>query len=148
MKVYTWESYTLTLEYAGMGQYGKSKVAYSLTKEGESVPIFEGADLEGHFDAEGPKAAAALLGFLTLQEGDTDKEYFDGYTERQREFSECEAEDLREWGYSLQCPQCGTVEPDQSEWESVDWINDPPAWSLGQDPDRCDWCGSLLKGVD
>ena len=30
----------------------------------------------------------ALLGFLTLRPGDTDADYFDGYTQRQRAFCE------------------------------------------------------------
>ena len=59
MEKYTWEDYTLTLEYAGIGSYGKSRVAYVLSKAGESAPIFEGADLECPYDPEGPEAAAA-----------------------------------------------------------------------------------------
>jgi len=121
METYTWEDYTLTLEYAGMGSYGKSRCAYALTKRGEDTPIFAGNDLECPYDPEGPEAAAALLGFLTLQEGDTDAEYFEGYTPRQWEFSENEAGDLREWRYSLVCPGCGTVCPDREKWDDVDW---------------------------
>jgi len=142
MQTYTWEEYTLTLEYAGIGQWGKSRVAYVLTKAGEDAPIFEGNDLECPYDAEGEQAAAALLDFLTLQEGDTDPDYFEGYTPRQWEFSQNEAEDLRQWGYSLVCPDCGTVRP--KEQEGVDWENDPPAWAMGQDPSRCEFCGSDL----
>jgi len=144
METYIWDDYTLTLEYAGMGRYGKSRVAYVLTKEGESAPIFEGNDLECPYDPEGPEAAAALLGFLTLQEGDTDAEYFEGYTPRQWEFSENEAEELWEWGESLVCSSCGTVYPDHEKWNDVDWVNDPPAWAMGQDPSRCESCGSDL----
>lgn len=142
METYTFEDYTLTLEYTGEVRDYHSYVRYTLTKAGEDAPIFQGDDLgipRGD-DPEGVKAAAALLDFLTLQEGDTDQEYFDSYTERQSEFSECEAEDLRWWGYSLVCPQCGTVEPQEQD---VDFDN-PPAWALGQDPSRCDWCGSEL----
>jgi len=145
MEKYTWEDYTLTLEWAGQYRDYHAYVGYSLSKEGESVPIFEGEDLgipSGN-DPEGPKAAATLLDFLTLQEGDTDSEYFEGYTERQTEFSECEAEDLRQWGYSLQCPDCGTVNPET--WDDVDWLNDPPAWAMGQDPSRCEMCGSDIS---
>ena len=38
------------------------------------------------------------------------------------------------------CPECWTVNPEP--WE-VD-PNDPPAWACGQDPCRCEFCGSLL----
>lgn len=142
MEKYTWEDYALTLEETYQFRGNHNYVKYVLTKAGESVPIFEGNDLGIPYgdDPEGPKAAAALLDFLTLQEGDTDQEYFEGYTDRQREFSECEAEDLRYWGWSLVCPDCGTVQP---KVEDVDW-EDPPAWALGQDPSRCEFCGSDL----
>ena len=36
----------------------------------------------------GIKSAMSLLGFLTLKEGDTDKEYFDNYSPSQLEFSQ------------------------------------------------------------
>jgi hypothetical protein len=35
-----------------------------------------------------------LMGFLTLRQGDIDKEYFDNYTKEQLEFSELHAESL------------------------------------------------------
>lgn len=144
METYTWENYILTLEESGEYRGNHIYVCYTLTKEGESAPVFSGDDLgiPQQNSPTGLKAAAALLDFLTLQEGDTDSEYFEGYTERQTEFSECEAEDLRQWGYSLVCPDCGTVQPE--EWEGVDWANDPPAWAMGQDPSRCEMCGTEL----
>ena len=36
----------------------------------------------------------ALIGFLTLRPGDTDPEYFEHYTERQRQFCDQDAEAL------------------------------------------------------
>lgn len=30
------------------------------------------------------------------------------------------------------------------EVEVID-LNDPPAWMMGQDPERCDTCGALLE---
>ena len=129
MKTYTYDSYTLTLDFLGIDK-GRSKVRYTLTKEGETDPIFAGDDFSPStcYDPEGPESAADLLCFLTLREGDTDPEYFDDYTERQKDFSECEAEDLQLWGYSLCCPQCGTVYP--SEWDGE--------WESG----LCDFCGT------
>lgn len=43
------------------------------------------------------RALRALLGFLTLKPGDTDPDYFDGYTEAQLEFARGDAEQLQFW---------------------------------------------------
>lgn len=132
METYTHDGYTLTLEYKGLRTTDhRSKVGYTLTKEGETDPIFSGEDFSPSpcYEPEGPKSAAALLCFLTLREGDTDPEYFEDYTPRQTEFSECEAEDLQWWGYSLCCPQCDTEYPPEfdGQWEG---------------PGYCDFCGT------
>lgn len=44
----------------------------------------------------------ALLSFLSLRKGDTDKEYFDDYTEEQLEFSEQYGEELSMWAMELE----------------------------------------------
>jgi len=44
----------------------------------------------------------ALLGFLTLRPGDTDAEYFENYTDRQREFCDTDAEALSIYAYQLE----------------------------------------------
>jgi hypothetical protein len=43
---------------------------------------------------DSPEAMAAILGFLSLKPGDTDPEYFDDYTPKQRAWMEARAEDL------------------------------------------------------
>jgi hypothetical protein len=45
--------------------------------------IFEGDDFSTPAGETYGEAAHGLLGFLTLDEGDTDAEYFDGYTPEQ-----------------------------------------------------------------
>jgi hypothetical protein len=91
-------------------------------------------------DPEGPSSAASLLGFLTLKEWDIEEEYFENYTPRQLAFRDNEAENVSAWEYYLLCPQCGTEEPEEEDFDP----DNPPAWFLGADPDRCDSCGSLL----
>lgn len=142
METYTFDDYTLKLEWAGIGEYGKSIVRYELAKEGESAPIFEGADLQVPYrdDPEGPRSAAALLGFLTLGEYDVEDDYFADYTERQIAFRDFEADTLTYWEYALVCPDCDTEEPEQ--WD-IDY-DDPPAWAMSQDPTRCETCGTVL----
>ncbi|NIV38015.1 MAG: hypothetical protein GWN58_53955 [Anaerolineae bacterium] len=52
-------------------------------------------------------------------------------------------EDGREVGY---CTSKSDLLHFLDRWNDDDLIdlNDPPAWALGQDPDRCDDCGTLL----
>lgn len=77
---------------------GRDKLSYTLTMHdsGESTVIFEGSDF-------GPSplhawdsndTVYALLGFLTLRPGDTDAEYFEGYTAEQTLFAQEHAEVL------------------------------------------------------
>ena len=40
------------------------------------------------------KTVAAIMGFLTLRPGDTDRDYFDSYTAEQIEFRDTHAETL------------------------------------------------------
>lgn len=93
--------YTLTLEVAGYSQ-GCNHVKYSLS--GNSGVIFEGSDLgvPSCQIAESKETAGSLLDFLTLQEGDTDDEYFENYTHRQLEFRDGPAEEVKFWGYELE----------------------------------------------
>lgn len=67
---------------------------------------FAGPDGVAIFDAEDFRAGACtaidsdaalrgLLGFLTLRPGDTDEDYFAGYTPEQMAFAETEAEQLQ-----------------------------------------------------
>lgn len=77
---------------------GQTTIAYRLAQHdrvGRRV-LFEAADFHGSpMDADDSDATvAALLGFLTLRPGDTDREYFDDYTEEQRAFADTHAEAL------------------------------------------------------
>ena len=74
---------------------GQTVLGYELTDpEGETV--FEGEDFAGsplHAD-DSDETLRALLGFLTLRPGDTDSDYFEDYTERQKRFCDEDAESL------------------------------------------------------
>jgi hypothetical protein len=80
----------------GAPQWG---VAYVLTMResgGGSVELFRGDDfgcspLHG---IDSDECVAGVMGFLTLRPGDTDDEYFEGYSEAQREFASQHAEAL------------------------------------------------------
>lgn len=58
--------------------------------------IFEGADFHCSplHAVDSDETVAALLSFLALRPGDTDKEYFDSYTPAQLEFAYAEGEQL------------------------------------------------------
>jgi hypothetical protein len=94
----TWDTYT-------EDAMGKSVIGYRLTKSaGVATPergarhevIFEGTDFAvGRFTCiDSDEALASLMGFLTLRPGDTDDEYFAGYTKEQLAYAEAHAEAL------------------------------------------------------
>lgn len=58
------------------------------------TPIFEGDDFETPYLDDESEIVRGLLGFLSLQDGDTDSEYFDSYTERQIAWRDERAETL------------------------------------------------------
>lgn len=62
-------------------------------------PLFTGSDFAGsplHAD-DSDETLRALLGFLTLRPGDTDRDYFDSYTEEQMAYAEGDAEYHQQW---------------------------------------------------
>lgn len=62
---------------------GQTRIGYTLTDNGAEV--FSGTDFSGspmHAD-DADETVAALLSFLSLKPGDTDREYFDDYTPEQ-----------------------------------------------------------------
>ena len=77
---------------------GKSIIAYRLVQVAGKVrtTLFEGEDFRcSPLDCTDSDAAVAnLMAFLTLKPGDTDAEYFENYTDTQREFAEQHAETL------------------------------------------------------
>ena len=76
---------------------GKTRLAYRFSDSRMGAePIFEGEDFCAsplHAD-DSDATLAALLGFLSLQSGDTDSEYFGDYTPRQLEWRDTYAEEL------------------------------------------------------
>lgn len=92
---YTFDGYTLTMEATGrLDHYGHELVRYEfITPQG--VTLFSGEDFGASplHDTTGFESAKSLLGFLTLQPGDTDEDYFKDYTTEQMNFAksqECE----------------------------------------------------------
>ena len=93
------DGYTLHMRDTGRtDRRGQSRIAYTFTAPDGTV-LFDGADFSGspmHAD-DSDDTVRALLGFLTLKPGDTDRDYFDAYTPAQRawcESSACEAMQL------------------------------------------------------
>ena len=90
-------TFTLTLwDTFKRDRYGKCILSYRLTQSGITTPIFQGDDfccspLHG---TDSDATVSSLMCFLTLQPGDTDDEYFEDYTDAQREFCEEHAEAL------------------------------------------------------
>jgi hypothetical protein len=75
------------------GQTGH-RIAWSYVLERDGVTIFEASDFSAGTDLSYGEAARAILGFLTLQEGDTDSEYFENYTFEQVAWRDEYAENL------------------------------------------------------
>ena len=93
----TWNSGRFTLELFDTGRTdwrGQTRLGYRFT-DGERV-VFEGADFAGsplHAD-DSDATVAALLGFLSLRPGDTDREHFADYTPEQLEWADQNGEEL------------------------------------------------------
>jgi hypothetical protein len=70
----------------------KHAVEYTFKNPNGQV-LFSGSDffVSPLYKPESKKCAIALLGFLTLQSGDTDSDYFDDYTPEQMAF--CQSSD-------------------------------------------------------
>jgi hypothetical protein len=90
-----------TLQTRDTGRFNgtHSTLAYTLSMKLPGKPrtvIFEGADygVPSHECIDSDAAVRGLLAFLTLRPGDTDSEYFEGYTDAQRAFCAEHAEAL------------------------------------------------------
>lgn len=66
------------------------RVRVSYTFHKNNIVLFTGEDFHPSplYEPICKQAAISLLGFLTLKEGDTDKEYFENYTPAQLGFSQ------------------------------------------------------------
>jgi hypothetical protein len=75
--------------------HGKTILAYEFTMNGEVV--FEGEDFACSplHAVDSDAALAGLMGFLTLRPGDTDPDYFAGYSPEQLAFAREHAEALQ-----------------------------------------------------
>jgi hypothetical protein len=82
----------LTVQEWGPARDGRQRWRYQLAT-GDQV-IFSGDRLETPADATADEAARGALGFATLRPGDTDHEYFDGYTATQTAWVDEHAEEL------------------------------------------------------
>ena len=88
----------LTSDTGRCDRRGQTYIQYSLVTP-EGTTIFDGSDFAGspcHSD-DSDETLRALLGFLTLRLGDTDREYFDDYTAEQIAFRDGPAEYLSMW---------------------------------------------------
>jgi len=93
----TWQAGRFRLELFDTGRQdwrGQGRLAYTFTDGGKV--IFEGSDFCGsplHAD-DSDQTLAALLGFLSLRPGNTDREYFDNYTPEQLDWARANCEEL------------------------------------------------------
>jgi len=72
-------------------EHGKPRLRYTLVDDRfDSLPLFEGDDFSASpmHAVDSPETVASLLGFLSLKPGDTDADYFAGYSARQRDWLE------------------------------------------------------------
>jgi hypothetical protein len=96
--------FTLILWDTGRYDRGKFVVGYRLIQASyrgdPGGVIFEGEDFATPNSIDGDDTVRGLMGFLTLQPGDTDKEYFDSYTPEQLSFAATHAEALSSEVYS------------------------------------------------
>jgi hypothetical protein len=87
IRVWRREGFSLRLFDTGRSRDGKTELAYAFsdTRTPDALQLFVGGEFYPsplHAD-DSDETVAALLGFFSLGEGDTDSDYFDNYTERQ-----------------------------------------------------------------
>ena len=82
--------------------FGRTKLRYELKHDGKV--IFKGSDFTGSscHAIDSDETFGGILGFLSLRPGDTDKEYFESYTEEQREFADMYGEELSMFAMELE----------------------------------------------
>lgn len=91
-------SFTLTMwDDVGYNAMGKIRIRYRLNMsgtKGHPVTLFAGSDFATPHASDSDESVAGLMGFLCLRPGDTDADYFDGYSEAQKAFCDDHAEAL------------------------------------------------------
>ena len=109
IKIWRKSGFTLRMWDTGSRDWrGQTLMSYEL-KDGRRV-IFAGEDFAGspmHAD-DSLATVAALLGFLTLKPGDTDREYFEKYTA-----------DQLDWCRSSRCEELGMIQYEMEERASA-----------------------------
>ena len=99
----TWQvdGFHLDLYYFGTG-WGRVRLAYAFYDRGEL--IFSGDDFYPSplHSYDGAEAIAALLGFLALRPGDTERDYFERYTARQLAWAAERGAELALAAYALE----------------------------------------------
>jgi hypothetical protein len=101
----TWRAGRFQLDLFDTGRCdgrGQTRLAYSF-RDGGKV-IFEGEDFAGsplHAD-DSDETVAALLSFLSLRPGDTDREYFERYTPEQMDWARQHGEELSLLAHELE----------------------------------------------
>ncbi|MPZ67524.1 MAG: hypothetical protein GEU83_19195 [Pseudonocardiaceae bacterium] len=75
-------------------QTGHHRMGYRFLHGQELVFAGDDYAIPAHQTVDSDDAVRALLGFLSLRQGDTDPEYFDCYSERQREWADHYGEEL------------------------------------------------------
>ncbi len=91
MAAYTLDDHTLHLNRVTPGG---GRVSWHYVLEHNGTVVFEGSDFSTTGDTSYGEAARDLLGFLTLQPGDTDADFFDSYTPDQLTWRDEYAETL------------------------------------------------------
>ena len=86
-------TFTLKLYYLGTERIGYT---LAMREHRKTSILFEGSDFRPSplHSVDGNEAVNSLMMFLTLRPGDTDAEYFENYTNEQREYCEQYAEAL------------------------------------------------------
>lgn len=79
---------------------GQTKLAFKLWQDHELIFEDSGFCCSPLHADDSDESVRALMTFLCLRPGDTDKEYFDNYTPRQMEFAKEYGETL---GYEVEC---------------------------------------------
>lgn len=102
-----WDTHTV-------GEYGKARLGYRLVmwrEGGKRTVLFDGEDYFCSPCAaiDSDAAVESLMSFLTLRPGDTDSEYFERYTDAQRDYCAAHAEALSMEVQARFCDENGNV---------------------------------------
>ena len=102
----TWEAVEFRLEVYDLHRRREGSAHWMLGYEFfyRNKLIFEGEDFgcSPLHAVDSDYAVAGILDFLSLRPGDTDKDYFDDYTEEQMEFAVQEGENLALYAIMLE----------------------------------------------